>query len=827
MDLKAKITLAGVDYLYTMAGGKDCGDFHKFGGGVQHSIQAAHPTPDIPQFEVIFRPDADGAYVEVIFEFFKKNKPDNDNARQLFGGYSVVIMDGDTVLAGNFTSTPNHWWGSRWRWRSAERPIVMSPSQGIAARLLPPLGRDTVPGNLEGFDLTPFVYFPMGAAGLMQGMEQTGGRADIGDVHNVDGNWILNPSDPQAQRAMLDVGEGAGTVPWHYRDEDTGAPVSHITHPLFNGQWAANQYSVITNQSAQLINSGGYNTSGWTTDVAHQPQPSYVPYIATRDSYHLENLQFQVTACFAATAFWSNTATAYLPRDEDRGYWWSLRTLAMCLKATELAEADGPLPSWLMPSSYYRTLLQNQIDQFTSLFVNNPTLAGTYFSAGPELNTAQGWQPDFGNIVLETAVWMGFTELLAIAKWKIKNTIGRITAFPAFPSLYQGALCPAFPGRQIKGPDQPNQPLASDYDPDWATVYEHTAARTDIGDLTPAVWARLKADPTNGGVMLQANDDYYNNARSALALAVVNGNTDCVAPLAVADRYMAGHPQTARASFMSSVASLVVVPPVFNPAPFGVAPPPPAPGPSSGGSAPAPVITLGPVTPVPAPPAGFDPKNGNANIYVSGVYDLPQTGPNPPALNIIGDGTADVNLWSDIGFWKIGAMQPDGGIPITEDHSTGAVRILYGVARLRFGNEVAALPPPFQFAQREQLPQPDPPPAPPPAPEPAPQPQPENPPMADDALDQIKTKLAALETSNDAVTSASMNYIQAAEAAFERFRAKLAAVISPGTQVDPAQLQSILDELDTDKTKMDTAKDAINSHVAAAQQAGTDASAGG
>ena len=553
--LNVLITLNGASYIYSALGGKDLGDFA--GPGFRHhNIQAAHPAPAIAAFEVYFRFDAaPGTRREVVFELGKCWGKANADAYHLLPNaqgiaYHVEIRDGDKLLAHG--DVPKHWWFARWRWQSAPRPIVRKPSQLIAAKLVPPYGKKGVPGTIQPVDFSRYAYTePMSGAGITQHMPQTGGRADIGLFNEIEANWLINPDGLSAEAAMRAWGEAAGSVPWHYRDETTGAPVSLLKHPRFNAEWQANSDSIIGNASAKMIDAHGFNTSGWELDDAHQPSLSYVPAVATGESYFLENLQNQITQCFAGTAYWSTQTTAYMFRGEDRGYAWTLRTLFMTLKATELAEKYGPLPTWLMPSSYYRTLLGNQLEQFTRLFVNNPTHAGTFFSAGPELISIGPWQTEFRNMALNLGVIFGYDEWRPALQWAMKSTIGRVTAFPAYPAGYFVGLCPNKWAQQSKGPDQPGAPLASDYARDWQEVYLNFA-KNDKSQWQSGEYDALVKDPAHGGTLSPSqNPDYANNCRSSLALAVYNGLKECEAPLALIDPYI--KIQSARSAFMTAV----------------------------------------------------------------------------------------------------------------------------------------------------------------------------------------------------------------------------------------------------------------------------------
>jgi hypothetical protein len=353
-------------------------------------------------------------------------------------------------------------------------------------------------------------------------------------------------------------------VPWHYRDEKTDAPVDLTVHTHFNTQWAVNGFTAKGNVA--LLDANGNPTSGWSLDDAHQPALAYLGAVATGDPYLFEEVQMQLTQCFAATAYWDTDTAAYLDRGEDRGYAWSLRTLFMARKMTELFEQAGPLPPWVMPSRYYKTLMDKQLEQFTRLWVNNPTPAGTLYSLGPGITFVCPWQIEFRNMALNLGVLFGYSEWRPALKWAMRGTIDRVTAYPAYPCSYHMDFCkgtaanPNGPGGNV-GPDTPGAPVASDYYPDYKSVFAGFAEfdkRNKDGQFkydaqgNNIEYAALLADPTNGGVLSPSqNPDYANNCRSSLALAVFNGLKECVPPLALIDPYI--KVQAARASFMTTL----------------------------------------------------------------------------------------------------------------------------------------------------------------------------------------------------------------------------------------------------------------------------------
>lgn len=559
------ISLAGTAYVYDMANATRLDDFH--GPGF---IQQCYRCADqIPALTVFIRPDANSSRVEVVVELGRVWGAANAAAAHL-GPYTLQVLK-DGVAISPVISVPMHWWMARWRWQSAPRPIIRSWSQLLAAKLIPPYGTKGIPGTITPIDPKAFVYKgPMDNAGVMEYMPETGGRLDIGLWTEIAANAVLNPNDAAAQAAVLAWGEVAGTVPNHPRDENTGALVSVLQYPLFNttsvnrgGTWARGNASIFNPTDPNAA-----PTSGWTDDDAHYPSLSYPAFVMTGDPYFLENMEGEALEVFTETAYWSGIAggtTAYINRDQDRDYGWSLRALLETRRAMELAEVDGPIPSWMHNSAYYKTICDNQLTQYTSTWVNNPTAAGTVFSAGPEIAMHATWQGDFEGQVLNTAVWLGYDEWRPALTWKTKSVIDRVNLYPAYPSFYWFSLGPGLFNVRNPDPTSPSAPKAADYYPDWKTAIAGYPA-ADPSQWKPGEYDALVADPTNGGKLSpSASPDYALQAYAHLAFSTANGVPGAAQALAKITPMIIT--QEARCSIMASADGTVVVPPPVNPPP--------------------------------------------------------------------------------------------------------------------------------------------------------------------------------------------------------------------------------------------------------------------
>jgi hypothetical protein len=474
--LTAVITLGGTTYTFNETDGQDLGNFvSDIGGFTQRCVRTN--VSGLP-ISVFFRPDLNSDRVEVVFEYgriFYTGTPVN------LGAYTVAISRGSQTLA--TVNVPNHYWFSRWRWQSSPRPVVADVAALISQKLLPPYDRSlvpapapaaTLPANyyqmptgeyldtsiLQEIEANNYanvsklvvptttinailhpatvaaapvssgpaqVYTIMGLAGVMAAMPTTGERQDIGLVTEYQAQYICT-ADSNALDTVRAQGEAAGTVPWHMRDENTNAPINFQTYP--KAAWYTGQPGNGT-PYVQTVK------TPITVDDAHQPALSYVPYLLTGDPYYLEELQFQ------ATWNYGSFSVGYRPTlSQPRQFAWSMRTLGQCAKVT-----PANVPSWLLPPTYWASMLTAHRVFFETNYVNNPALCKSLFRATDNLDNrpqdmapagtwCEQWQHDFIACVFGWLVQMGFTEWRTSFDWQIGSTIARTSTTSGWVRAY-------------------------------------------------------------------------------------------------------------------------------------------------------------------------------------------------------------------------------------------------------------------------------------------------------------------------------------------------------------------------------------------------------
>jgi hypothetical protein len=421
-ELSALVELNGQRFEYHESKGEDFGDFHGE-GFVQRCTRVM--LPDVP-LTVFFRPDRGSGRVEVVFELGRLWGDANKAAAHL-GPYKATIYKGGRQLAA--IDVPQHWWMSRWRWQSAPRPAIHSPDELIASRLLLPLSAE-IASRAEPVRFDKSVYEkPMGNAGVRVDMGDTGERPDIGPLTEWQAYYVLTKSS-EALRGILAQGEAGGSMPMHYRDENTGAPIDFFQYPGATWYYAADGKLAI--RGYDTIRIDGRLACPWRLDSSHFPAVDFLPYLLTGDPYFLEELQFQGTQAIGWTAYFRGvTKLQIADPGQTRGYAWSLRTLFQCARVTPEA-----LPRWLKSKSYWKHILDDNKRWFTTNYVANTSPASTVFHAATQLSHVPSWQEEFLALALGWGVWMGFDDWKQAYLWKLQATLARTNGKSGWPRQF-------------------------------------------------------------------------------------------------------------------------------------------------------------------------------------------------------------------------------------------------------------------------------------------------------------------------------------------------------------------------------------------------------
>jgi Ca2+-binding RTX toxin-like protein len=261
---------------------------------------------------------------------------------------------------------------------------------------------------------------PLGNASMTMYMPMTGGRPDLG----ADPTWIANyivSQDATAEQVMNTNADAAGSIPWHLIAAN-GQPVEVSKLPLL---WIdpLGQGSIYGNNALPVkFSTAG---SGWTLDTAHQPAPSYIPYLLSGDENDLDNLKAQASYIIASwNPAYRGDGKGLIPDGAQvRAKAWDLR---------DIADAAYALPDSDPMKAYFTKVINANLDHIIALYVNGAAgkaegalegmIGGSY---GSENGVMAPWQQDYFAIVMNQLGEQGFTKAYEILKWEDNFLSGR------------------------------------------------------------------------------------------------------------------------------------------------------------------------------------------------------------------------------------------------------------------------------------------------------------------------------------------------------------------------------------------------------------------
>jgi hypothetical protein len=265
----------------------------------------------------------------------------------------------------------------------------------------------------------------MTLAGVTPNMGQTGERADIGPVTEWQADYICEGTN---LHAVLAQAEAAGTLNIHVCNPNTGAPID-----LINTYPKAGNYAERTNSPYISVIPTRVDGRPLQFDTGHNPSLNYLPFLLTGDPYYLEELQFQVNAALMGPAGGHYTA-------KGRYLAWPLRDKFHAAKVT-----PASVPKWLLPQSYFRSIVDGQRSYIASSYVANDsdprlrifrliTAGGSQPALGlPGGTYFDPWQEDFTAFIFGWGVQLGFTEWTDALNWKIDCTTQRTNGTSGWP----------------------------------------------------------------------------------------------------------------------------------------------------------------------------------------------------------------------------------------------------------------------------------------------------------------------------------------------------------------------------------------------------------
>jgi hypothetical protein len=354
-------------------------------------------------------------------------------APQNFKYNAEIVVGGKPVYT---KADLTHYTHARWRklfWWGGDAPTVdakLNTQYLIASRAVPNYDQSVTisAGTLSGLAARSAGASaePMSIGVATAYMPTTGAHEDIGILPGWTTSYVMT-MDKSARTATLGAGDGAGSFPMHYRDQNTGRPVSLTNYPYMTliGNYG-DTWNPTKNTMENFPYCAGDCSNPYTPDIPHQPSLAYIPYLVTGDYYYLEEMQFwAMYDVFASNPNYRENIKGLVNSEQLRGQAWALRTLAQAAYITPDADV---LKADLVG------FMNNNLDWYNTNYTNNAStnkigVLINGFSVAYNSGTATApWMDDFFTSAIGHAAELGFDKAKTLLAWKAKFPVGRMTA---------------------------------------------------------------------------------------------------------------------------------------------------------------------------------------------------------------------------------------------------------------------------------------------------------------------------------------------------------------------------------------------------------------
>lgn len=422
-------------------------DIIKTGGAYQTWLSGAvanewHVSAPLKTADGVAHPHLTARFAIRWYDAIKKARVDVtlENAWAYEPNPQNLTYDAEVMVRGAIVySKPGltHFHHSRWRktfwWGGDASQALVKHNIGylIASRAVPNYDQSVVVKETTLASLkakwTGTITEPMNVGMANPYMPSTGGRNELGLLPGWAATYLLS-MDGRAKEITLANGDLGGTWSIHYRDKNTGRPVSLIDYPymtILGIPTDTNNPATRKQEAFPKCAVGGSCSTPFMHDTAHQAAFAYLPYLVTGDYYYLEELQFwAMYDAFQSNPGYRSNIEGLLWRDQVRAQAWSLRTLAEAAYITPDSDRLKP---------HFNRVVTSNLDWYNKTYANNP--AANVFGVLDMANAViydskrgiSPWQDDFFTSAVGHAAELGFAGAQNLLAWKAKAPLLRMT----------------------------------------------------------------------------------------------------------------------------------------------------------------------------------------------------------------------------------------------------------------------------------------------------------------------------------------------------------------------------------------------------------------
>ncbi|HET7315394.1 hypothetical protein [Salinisphaera sp.] len=368
----------------------------------------------------------------------------------------------------------------------------------------------------------PQQFPPMSNGNQTAYMGDAGAQAAIGPLPRWSSTFAVS-GNYHAFRWMLANDSAVGSYSFHYRDRETGRPLTITRHPYVTIA-DYNHASRAGGRFARdlLPDCHGDCSSPYTYNIAHQPSIGYLAYLVTGDFYYLEEMQFAA----AYDELWANPSYREHARGILRGAQGQVRAQAWALR--DISDAAFATPDRDPMKPYFQGLIKNILSDYNDYYVGtgvNPlhTLVGNqairYPSHGREKVAIAPWQADFFTWAVGHAAEQGMPGAESFLSWLAPFQIQRMTGWIGKPDSGFCWLEASTYTLQLR--DSRNSPIYSD----MSEVYQANFPRlVGLDCNSPSMVRRIGSDKLGEMVGFPSSPaGFPANFQIGLAMAVESG----------------------------------------------------------------------------------------------------------------------------------------------------------------------------------------------------------------------------------------------------------------------------------------------------------------
>ncbi|RED49875.1 cadherin-like domain-containing protein [Aestuariispira insulae] len=267
---------------------------------------------------------------------------------------------------------------------------------------------------------------PMTTGTVETNMPMAGGREDIGPLPSWTVRYLAS-QDETAAEIMYANADAAGSIPWHYRDDNTGEVISVDDYPDL---W-------FDSRGGTSVLADEFSTDGteWSTDVAHLPSLTYLPYLLSGSQYYLDELQASANH---ATAYvwpgWRGENGEIAGNFENGDIDWldgepATQTRAQAWGMREISDAAFIMPDDDPMKDYFENRLDVNLKSYVENYVNGTLQTGDNYGMlmGVGTTSTKLWMDDYFTMVLSTIAGRenGEGDANTFLEWKSNYNINR------------------------------------------------------------------------------------------------------------------------------------------------------------------------------------------------------------------------------------------------------------------------------------------------------------------------------------------------------------------------------------------------------------------